>query len=601
LIQSCELSLHDNYIEIEKPDEATIPFEIYLDVESDGKTIYFYSFDYYTSHIVNFNFKTNGRSILKCTFTMGNRTWEFYEASGSFAVYKGEFPDTKYTLTCELIFESATGSIAEQLGMEQYRGTMSWPVECVLYQQPEPSLTGKVNSDGFLELSWEKPVLPESMFKYYLVEHLNGFDKDTISDMNQLTSVSKSYFGNYDSYYVYAVLSDSYRWNLGDLSLSRVNVNVNVNYSDEDSILISWDNPYKATVNISHGNVTVAKDVKDNHVKIAYGKFGSPVTDYYIDFSPYEKTETSEWLTNSFSIYKDIKVSPGKMLGDNYYYFNKDQSGYNPYENILYIHSGSDLKSYILPEITEYKSRRLDDNTYQISVSSQSNSGRIAVNRGRIIEILDGKDLNTVNTIRAEAGRSFLFPFAFTNDNKILCMDDYSTNSILKVYDLQNEYFEKEIKLSDFFSYQDQLYVAPNGEYVYFEQPYPLRTIYMYQLNDYTIVNKNKYTHEYSGWGVSPLKPDRLYVSDNGNIDEYESMSLEKTGKWNFSGMKVGNIDPKTGYLLLYGYDKIIIIDPESKNVIYERDVAGSWFALYGNVLISENGHALNVEKYLNK
>jgi hypothetical protein len=400
------------------------------------------------------------------------------------------------------------------------------------------------------------------------------------------------------------VLSDSYGWSLGYLHLNQIDVKVSADYSDEDSILISWDNPYRATVNIhtygSYGYDTVVRDVKGSNAKIPYGKFGSQNTYYNIEFSPYEKINTPDWLSNTFSVSKEIKVSPGKFLGDNFYYA-KEQSGYNPFENVLYIRSGSDLKSYILPEITEYKSRRLDDNTWQSSISSQSNSGRIAVNRGHAIEILDGKDLNTVNIIRAEAGTSF-HPFAFTNDNKILCIDaEYYTNNVLKVYDSQNEQFEKEIKLPSVSYTQNQLYVALDGKYMYFEQTYNPKIIYIYQLEDYTIVNENRYMYNYSGWCVSPLKPDMLYISENGNIDEYKNISLERTGRWSFSGMKVGNIDPKTGYLLLYGYGKVIIIDPESKNAIYERDVAGNWFALYGNVLISENGYALNVEKYLNK
>ena len=149
-ILGCEYNLHDNFVNIENSLDKDIQMGIYLDVESDGDTLYMHEFTY-----IQFNLETFGYEVYSCIFRLGNMLddtkgsteWNFNKSSGSFYISSSIYTTGHYTLTCDIYVKSGTGSIADQLGAELFYGTFQWPVE--FHNDTEPSLSHNINEEGY--------------------------------------------------------------------------------------------------------------------------------------------------------------------------------------------------------------------------------------------------------------------------------------------------------------------------------------------------------------------------------------------------------------------------------------------------------------------
>ena len=106
----------------------------------------------------------------------------------------------------------------------------------------------------------------------------------------------------------------------------------------------------------------------------------------------------------------------------------------------------------------------------------------------------------------------------------------------------------------------------------------------------------------YSSLCMNPLNPEQLIVSTNGKIQVYNCRDLSLVHSLDYPGMLVSNVDPKTGFLLLRGSGNVKVVDMKTNTVLYTKEVSSfSECKLYGNVLLSNTGYALHIEKYLKK
>lgn len=121
-------------------------------------------------------------------------------------------------------------------------------------------------------------------------------------------------------------------------------------------------------------------------------------------------------------------------------------------------------------------------------------------------------------------------------------------------------------------------------------------------LENNQIASTKKLDRSFSAWCMNPCDAGQLIVSSEGKIYLYNCSDLSLVGTLDYPETIVCNVDPKTGYLLLSGGVNIKVVDLKTNTLLYTKKVASySECKLYGNMLISNNGFALNIEKHLKR
>ena len=591
VLYSCEYELHDNYINLEEPAEvADFDINIYLDVESDGETIYLLENN---EILFNIEVPTEYR-FLRCVFTLDNRAiLESGRQSGEFWLPGSNNQGRPSVLSCEVYVSSGTGSIADQLDSEYFYGTLNWPVEYIT--EPKPSLSYKINEEGFLELSWDKPSMIESNFICYKVFY-NHVECADIYDINQLSYVFSPYYGGYGSFRVEAKIGEFMSWNLGSINLDGQINNIIYDRSDADSLIIRFDNPYKCSVSVDIEYGTIVSSSKDKTIRIPYNTFGSNPEVFNYQFYPYNEEDNPKIdiaVSTNF-----VSRSPGVYLG--YYLFSNNKIVYNNTSNVLYFNANNKLSSWQLPEMVLNKEFENSIYTNGQLYSSVKDS-KIAIDRYNSVVIMDGRDFRVLNEIEAGIDKHFIPPVTFTYDNKIICLRQHYSKIECMIYDVATYTLVSNFVLVDNVdTYPGYIYISPDSKFIYMYN-FHNNDITIHRLEDYNVVETKKINTDCSNFFVNPLKSDQLFTIKEGAISKYNIYNQSVVKTLNYPGMTVGNMDSKTGNILLYGNDKIMIFDPEIAGIVYERQVYGYWFYLCGNTLISESGYMLNLDKYLSK
>ena len=591
IMSGCEYKLHDNYIDVPSSDISVPQVSLKTVYDSNKKydkdTVYFYGNIGY----IEYDIKTfNNQKLVRCVFKYNDETVELTEMSGDFMIPFSS--DITKKLTCEVFVTSGAGSIADQTNVVSNTTNYSWSVAFDV--EPEPSFAFRADEAGYLELSWKKPPIFADRFKFYKIS-VNGEELVVINDIEKTSFLYESYCGEECHIGVRVVYDDDKSWNLGGSNI-YTHIYFDYDFSRDDSVTVSWTNDFNATTSIISDNDTILK-TKGRTALLPYSKFGASRTPITYAFSSYNE-EGPAYKWNKFEKTDYAELSPGiKFISD----FPSDRSkiAYNVVEDVLYltynVRFGTELSSWQFPEMSQVSYRSGVD--YLISSYTDSK----IVGRGFNMEVFGGKQLNIVKDFMLE-DYSNARVYTITSDNKLIFVTDKSLDEVfLIVYDYATASIEKKINIpaNIFNFYTEHILISPDSKYIYTVNN---GNIDIMKLDDYNITGVKRLDGPFSGgWCVNPLKSDQLFVSDNKSIKEYDSDDLTVVYSWNYPDMKIGNIDTKTGYLLIYDSNHVKIIDTSTKELIYEREVAGDLFYIYGNTLISERGHALNLDKYIKK
>jgi|GEM_PF-1885069 len=594
LLYSCEYKLHDNYINLEKPAEtADIDVDIYLDVESDGKTIYLsdnnsirFSIDAPTEH-----------RFLRCIFALDdNVIWLSENQSGEFNIWSNILAGRPSVLTCAVYVSSGSGSIADQLDSEYFYATLSWPVEYIT--EPKPSLTHRVNEDGFLELSWSKPHMLESTFSCYKV-YYNGGEKAIIKDINQTSYICESYYGEYASFSAAIEFSNGEKWNIGSLSLNNPEVNVVADYYIDDSVKLSWNNPFNSSVCISVKGVELVSFTKYKSACIPRSIFGAPKE--RVEFSFFSYNEEDRTTNTSFAASKFLNLSMGvRIAADDEYQVH--MLGYNKLDDVLYTGLNGDATNWLLPDCRKYKVYEGGDDNHINRYALSMYDSKMAIQYSNSIVLFEGKDMASVKNISCYPFQYFSGPMTLTSEGKLICFT-YDNEIKGLVYSVETGVLESVFDVQGDYVDIGNMRISSNSRYLLIPGKY-MSEPKIITIDNYKVTKTEVLNIEPNFWCFNPLKPDELFVSSNGKIFKYNCNDLSVVDVFDYPGMDIGNIDPKTGYLLLLdsSSSSVKIINPETKQLLYTLPVDYVWgVQLLGNTLVSIFGHVLNLDKYLSK
>ena len=591
LLFSCEYELHDNYINIEKPSEVLdLDIDIYLDVDSDGKTIYFSENNRIRYNII----VPSEHKFLRCNFILDDQIIMPSTMPRGDFIFSVSNLWQQSELVCEVYVSSGTGSLVDQLGAEYFYGSFRWPVEYIT--QPLPSLSHKLNDEGFLELSWNKPRMVESKFSCYKV-YYNGSEKAVIKDINQTSYICESYYGEYASFYVVVEFIDGKKWDMGNVSLTSPEIEFLVDYSIDDSVKISWNNPYNSSLCISVNNDMLASYIKEKTVCIPRTTF--KMSKDVLNFSFFSYREEDRTENSSFTIQKTIYIGLGVFLFEEEDYYSYLYS-YNKSDNALYFGTKTGITSRLLPGLVKCGEYTGIDGNSIIRYATSVYGNKMAMQSSSNIFLFDGKDMSSVKTISPYPYRYFTGPMTITEDDKLICFT-YENGIKGLVVNAVTGVFESEFDVSGDEAGLRSMRISSDSRYLviphkYFQDGLDIITIE----NNKVVKTEVLKVEQVDLFDLNPLKANELFVSSGNKIYIYNCKDLSVINVLDFPGMYI-NIDPKTGYLLLYDSSVVKVVNPETKQLLYTLPVDYPIVQLLGNTIVFSSGCVLNLEKYLGK
>ena len=587
VMSGCEYKLHDNYVDNPPHDVSAPRISLNSAYESDkvydGDTVYIYGNAGYAEYNIEM---LNNKDFVKCVFKYDNEAIELTELSGNF-----HFPfstNIENKLTCDVYVTSGSGSIADQLNVEANIYNYSWSVAFDL--EPEPSLTYRANDEGFLEFSWKRPPIFEERFKNYIL-YINDEEFAVVNDINQTSYVIKSYSGGECYAKLMVIYDDNKSWSLGYSTLVP-RIYFDYDYSEDDSITVSWTNIYNAATSIIIDNDTIAK-TKGTSARIPYSVFGSYNEYVLYSFTPYDE-DNLEYKWSKYEKTDYAKLSPGIKFFDG---FLDLPPTYNIYDDVLYygynVRFGYEISCWQFPEMN----KRSWQGERGIITSSYIDS-KIAIMTYDInVFYMDGIN-KSLSVSREEYGDFKIL--SLTNDNKLVTIISEDDEYSILVFNDARLSFEKKISVSGYLinDYVKPVFISPDAKYIFFSDGNV--NINILKMDDYNIAGVKVLAGSFvGGWCFNTMKSEQLFVSDGESVREYNSSDLNLMKTWDYPDMKIGNIDAKTGNLLVYDSNRVLIIDTSTKEVVYERVVNKGSFYLYSNTLISGEGLALNLDKYI--
>ncbi|WP_291527843.1 hypothetical protein [Bacteroides sp. UBA939] len=599
IVAGCEVSLHDNFVDIEQPDE--IPIGINLNTITEGENIIIYK----EKTIIHYTFETAGREVQKVEFTLGDRQWETRGESGEIWFTPDRTPNGNYTLTCTLYVYTNTGSMADQVKLEAYGRTMSWKVTVAYENGPTevPEITTRINEEGYLELTWEKPYYKYMNFLNYTVRK-SGSLLATIEDVGITSFIDKSHvLDGGQQYDIQANFEENVSWHIGykNMPYSKIIIEQVEDISAIDSCTVKWENEkgYKCKWNVYVNDELKLMETEETSIRIpvcTFGTFQYNLHQIRVEVFAYDASDRKGYSHYEYG----TAGTMGKFLSDNYMRFD-----YNESENTLYYSVRGEVNSLSVPDLSPIAKHNGTGSYYDTyAINSSEKSSKILVSYSDVLALYEGKMLPTPLT--------YSIPYLIggegpqiLNDDRIFYFDrTHSEDMVACILSADMKPQKRVILQGVPYSYFG--IISADGKYICTSNT---EEIVIYKMSpEFDVLEKNAYsidevTHNYIRF--MPHDSSQILVGRaTMNMGETETITI-----YNTEGMtpvhsyeaQFANIDPKTGYLCLSKRDQIEIIDINSGETLFTLpNELYHWVHLLGGILISERGYALNINPYLN-
>lgn len=587
LLCSCEYQIHENYVEIEQPQDS-IYMSVDLNALTDGKTILLNK-----EAVLHYSLSAFGKEIKYVRFKMGDKLWasDDIKPNGGLYINSAEFPSGTYTLECDMFVLSGSGSIADQLEAEGAAGKMSWPV-VIDYGLDIPGMfSSRTNEEGFLELSWPQLQPTHLKLKSYAINrnYLGYYDR-IIVPAGQNNYVDKEMVGGEATYDIEALLDyenkEELIWPIGNAEISD-NFELRIISSDLHNITIHWKTPYKA-----HLSFQIDEDTPFTPNGME-GTFDVPVTCFgssaWWNLSKVAVTSSPVDSPSKIVLRKEYEVgSPGVELPDE----RGGEWTYNAMNGLLYVTTHTNLNSYSPQDVKQLKTYQLDSYWYKLLASPVSN--KIVAFNDQTSIVLDGNTLTPITNVW-HAERSSLL--GLTNDEKLVSYS-YAFDGIsctVAIHRLDGT------KVNDILLRGTKLQLSQDGKFLLYQDDFDLKLL---NLKDYQITGSKVLPLAYATYSLyrfNPVFPNQLLVQMDGQLDIYSCPDFNLLRQISLTdGMELKDIDPTTGNLLVYNNERLMVLDSQTgKELLTLKASSFPWIRLMGNTLISYDGFVFNIEKYL--
>jgi hypothetical protein len=595
LLGGCDYPVSDEHISNLQPPPDYM--EVELSFLNSGDTIQLFS-----PKTIVYNFTSIRDNFLSGRFFMGNKEWELTSVSGFIQISPDDFPPGYNSLHLQIYFKSGSGSLADQVGAEVYLAEHSWTILCDSRTTPVLALSHHKNENGFLTFNWT----PHENYNFdsYRIER-TGYNIPSFTKIFQyrdsLTFVDSCYFAGHVKYTIRAVSK-------GSAGLGGVDENSSVELNLEkptmqfeiispDSIHISWNrHHYNALYNLRfdssvEGGSYIISASSDTSVVAPLPLFGLPS---YFSLSSYPAHCSDSYYGSNFI---DVQPAhPGERLVNSI----NARYAYNKNENVIYaINKQNYLLSFDMESLDSINHFLISDYAGNVPLSTTLSSTTVAALGRNHFYIFQDSNLANPNIIHYE--NNFL-PFGFLKVTENGYIANAHTGQ-LRVFNITSG----QMVTSHPFPSASMLRLEMSNDAsfaAFISSPYGL---WIYQNNNYSFEEAVVNSLPYSGFLFHPTLPDRIYLIPGlGNILELRSLpdfSLLQTWQLPIVGMNIGNIDPYTGYMLLFHSNKrqIFLLDLENNETVLSMRSRDRSPRFYKFRLFSEKGYTFDVSEFLPK
>lgn len=581
LLWSCEYKIHENFVDIEKPQDS-VNASIDLNAVTDGQTILINK-----ETELNYSLTAFGKDIKGLKFKMGDIVWSDsdLQPNGSLMISSSTFPSGNYTLTCECYSPTGSGSIADQMEIEGYSFKMSWPV-IIDYSMELPSIISQgVSADGYLTLNWAEPVLSHlELQSYTITGSSEGYTVDVTVPAGNTSWTDKNNLGAESVYNIRMNLRDGNTtlvWPMGEVKMPDA-IRYYIVKADIEETVVAWETPYPADISVRLDDGTVFRpDDGKATVSLPPGEFGSMTTTYNARLVLVSTEDPGK------TTFRELQVgSPG--------IFQYESRGarwvYNRMTGCLYAQEPGSLRCYS----TDGELLSSDNRSSGWGVFSSPVSGRV-VTDGNPANVFDGRTLALLNSVDCEGYSSLLGINAA--DELIYCAyRGDGSGAILHFSTLEGEH------LAAIPSNALTPQMSVDGKYLMYEDGFDQKLII---LNNHQIVADTKMPYSYGTYWKSmlhPVHPDQLLIAYDDYVEvihlpDFKRIKIIRKDMY----AQLVNVDPLTGNLLIYNSNNLKVLSPEGEVLFTLKTASWIYPLLLGNTLLSFDGYILNIEKYLQK
>lgn len=578
LLCGCECRIHENFIEVEKPQDS-VNASIDLNAVTDGQAILINK-----DTELNYSLTAFGREVKGLKFKMGDVVWNDSDMrpNGSLVISSSIFPAGNYTLTCECYSPTGSGSIADQMEMEGYSFKMSWPV-IIDYDMELPSVISQgVDADGFLTLNWTKPILSHlELQSYTIIGSSQGHTVDVTVLAGNTSWTDRDNVGAESVYNIYMNLRDGNTtlvWPMGEIKISDA-VRFYIVEANIEETVMAWELPYPANISVRLENGDVFRpEAGKTTLSLPAGKFGSS---YNVQLVVVSTDDSSK------AIFRDLQVgSPGVLQSD----ARGSEWVYNRTTGHLYAQQPGRLICYSKDcELLSHSDLGSGWGVYSSPVSD-----KIVIDTDPI-NVFSGQSLEWLNSINSEG---YISALGINAKDELIChtYKGDGSGSILHFLTLDGKHLATTPVNASTYR------MSVDGKYLMYEHGFDMNLI---TLDDHQVVTDVKMPFTYGTYWKSmlhPIYPDQMLVSYDKEIEvihlpDFKNIrTIRKDSYW-----ELANVDPLTGNLLVNNNSNLKVLSPEGETLFTLETAPSIHPLLLGNVLISYDGYMLNIEKYLQK
>lgn len=569
-------------IDVQKTNPSQ-PVNVILSPEVDSIIIY-------STTTFSFDVNTFGKKFAAAQVRYFDYGINFQTQKGSFSITPNMY-DEKYAnwfdVSIDFYIATGTGSIADQLGLENYSGTKVWKVKYINLRNYDFKFNHRVGQDSLLELYWIKPPFAGADIMRNNSLKITRIKSDTVF------YTDSAFAGGWGSQHFYLYLGNSFE-NFYSVEFNYPKPEVTITDIDFDSCLISWSgSPFKMINQLTN---TTTSDYKllysgtKTSFKDAQPPIGATRTYDLKCFSFNEKQFESYMTKHHFwpahSVGTKIRFSVGYASQADKFFLSYNNSDGNSLET-----SGFPLVYRETPE--EYRS--------YLSYMASTPSGNLKVTTSYSLVNVYDESNTKINSFQMP-NQSADFPNLTQNGLFSYFFKKFYIRNLNPDRTWDEFSFSPHYNDSTGWNYVNGINVTDDGNYVSCRGDYEFM---LYDISDRTIAKEILRTKTISVMISNPVNVKEVVCLKKDRIEVCSLPEMTTLRTFDTTGMDeiiFQNIDPYSEILMFTAKGLLVFVDINTMKEVMRLPAALSWSnnnRLYRKQLFLTRGYMIDLTKYL--
>lgn len=561
MLVGCEYSpMGENIIDLKTPDK-NIPVAITLNNVNPADTIYVYQTTSVTIQI------KSTKSLVNAEVMLNNNVFATISQSFlSFDLIPGQLADGVYKLSVNANFTSGTGSLAEQMGMEQYSGGLSWTIRVISHPENYFKADYRLNKEGYLEYYWSNKVPPSCIDRYEIHSGLSQPADTVITDPEKTSFVDYGF----ECGYTYCQITTYLKGGFGftqSVSITKPTPKIYAEYIDLKHFRVYWEKSYaNARYKLTVGGNVIATDVNDTSYVVPqiFGA-GQAVN---VEIRPRNKAYDN--IYNKYTAYTNYFLGSSLGLG------NWPLFAYNKKDNILYSTTYGSLVAINATTMKQINYMSIAGHPWGLAyggkLATAPHNSTVLAMTGEETWIYSDSYFNNPLLISSVKGDVNTHLSALTSDDRFFVVPNgtstcnvYSSITGIKLFDIPFTY-------NTIYTFPEFVGVSENGQYFWAASENGIEVFEVIGTTTQLIYTDTRF---YKGALSVPSHPDQI-ICRVGQAIEHRHLpdfSLIQSMDVTTYGAVLCNVDPGTMNFLYHQNDSLRVcnVNDFSKTIFQIR------------------------------